>query len=268
MPELPEVENTRRYLVEAGLPGSIFTGTEIGWAKIVRRPSLEEFVLGLRGSRVEGVQRRAKYVLLPLDSGATLVLHLGMTGGLCVQPKSEPGPPMVHHRFALDDGRELRFQDSRKFGKMWLVANVSEVLPPLGPEPLSQDFTPAALAQRLGERNVPIKALLLEQSIVAGMGNLYADESLYLAGIHPLRLASQLSRHEIARLRDTIVRALTDALAHYDLGRADPLQAPPLRLVAWTLPRQVGQPCHRCGRPISSLRVRSRSTYFCSQCQS
>ena len=190
MPELPEVENTRRYLVQAGLPGRTFTDADIGWANSVKRPALEDFLLELPGSRIQAVQRRAKYILLPLDTGFTLILHLGMTGGLRLQPTSDPSDPMVRHRFSLKDGWELRFLDSRKFAKLWLVSEPASVLPTLGPEPLSEDFTPEALASGLARRHLPIKALLLEQSVVSGLGNLYVDESLYLAGIHPLRPAA------------------------------------------------------------------------------
>jgi len=123
MPELPEVENTRRYLIEAGLPGRTFTGADVGWAKTVKKPSLEDFVLGLTGGTVQEVTRRGKYLLFKLghqgsDTGPTLVIHLGMTGGLRIQPAKQPVHSMVRHRFFLDDETELRFQDGRKFGKL------------------------------------------------------------------------------------------------------------------------------------------------------
>ena len=273
MPELPEVENTRRYLIQAGLPGRTITGATIGWAKTVKQPSLEDFVLGVRDRRVADVKRRGKYILLPLQGGDstnpdTLMLHLGMTGGLRVQPQSQPVPPMVRHSFPLDDGRELRFIDPRKFGHLWLVADPDQVLARLGPEPLDPSFTPEALALALDSRNAPIKALLLEQSVVAGMGNLYADESLYLAGIHPLRPTSDLSSEEVSRLRDGIVAALSSAVAQYDQSRADNWPDPPMGLSTWTIPRISGDPCPRCGTPIANIRIRARSTYYCPHCQS
>ena len=136
MPELPEVENTRRYLIQAGLPGSTISSATITWAKTVKQPSLEDFVLGLLDRRITGVDRRGKYLLFPLDGGDartpdTLILHLGMTGGLRVHPQSQPAPPMVRHTFSLDDGRELRFIDPRKFGHLWLTADPEQVLPTL-----------------------------------------------------------------------------------------------------------------------------------------
>ncbi len=270
MPELPEVENARCYLVQAGLPGRTFTGANIGWAKTVRTPSLEDFVLGLTGGAVQAVNRRGKYLLLPLRRGdsrtpLTLIIHLGMTGGLQVHPRSEPEPRMLRHTFYLDDGRKLRFVDGRKFGKLWLASDSDDVLPVLGPDPLGADFTADTLARSLDGRIAPIKALILEQSIAAGIGNLYADESLFLAGIHPLRPASDLSGDEISRLRDGIVAALSAAVALYDKSRANGQPDPPTELNAWTIPRKPGDPCPRCGCPIDAIRV--RGTCFCPGCQ-
>jgi formamidopyrimidine-DNA glycosylase len=272
MPELPEVENCRRYLIRAGMPGRTITHASIGWAKTVKQPSLDDFVLGVRGRQVSGVQRRGKYLLLPLDgegfrSPETLILHLGMTGGLRLQLQSQPVPDMVRHTFSLDDGRELRFIDPRKFGHLWLVAEPDQVLRRLGAEPLDASFTPVELARVLGGRNAPIKALLLEQSVVAGMGNLYADESLYLAGLHPLCPAKDLTDGQVSKLRDGIVAALTSAMAQYDQSRLDYWPDPPMGLSTWTIPRILGEPCPRCGTPVANIQVRARSTYYCPSCQ-
>ncbi len=273
MPELPEVENTRRYLVDAGLPGRTFTGANVTWAKTVKKPSLEAFVSGLKGGTVQGAHRRAKYILLPLSRGdsrtaPTLIIHLGMTGGLRVQQPSHPPHPMLRHTFPLDDGSELRFIDGRKFGKLWLVNDPKEVFPTLGPEPLDDGFTLEGLVLSLKGRNAPVKALLLEQSIVAGMGNIYADESLHLAGIHPMQPASELSTDDILRLRDSIVATLTRAVQIYEQSRNEGWPDPPMALDAWSIPRKAGAPCPRCGGPVSVMRVRGRGTCFCPNCQS
>ena len=272
MPELPEVENARRCLVQAELPGRTFTGANIGWAKTVKKPGLEDFVLGLRGGRVKAVYRQGKYILLPLENRnwpaeRTLILHLGMTGGLSVQSHAQAAHPMVRHSFLLDDGRELRFQDGRKFGKLWLVDEPQEVLPPLSPDPLENDFTLEYLIEALAGRNAPIKALLLEQSIAAGMGNLYADESLYLSGIHPMRPGSELNANEVARLRASMVDALTAGVAFYDQSRVDNWPDPPRALTTWTIPREKGHACLRCQGPMEVTRIRARSTWFCPRCQ-
>ena len=271
MPELPEVENARRCLIKAELPGRAFTKADIGWAKSVKTPDLEEFVLGLRGGVVQEVHRRGKYILLPLvndeSEARTLILHLGMSGGLSVQPSTNPMHPLVRHTFSLDDGRELRFEDGRKFGKIWLVSDPTEVLPPLSPEPLEGGLTPQVLAQSLQGRKAPIKALLLEQSIVAGMGNLYADESLFLAGINPTRSASSLTGEEIDRLQRCIVDALSASIAKYETARDESWPDPPRALTGWTHLRTEGAPCPRCGGPFTGTRVRARGTYYCPKCQ-
>ena len=276
MPELPEVENTRRYLIEAGLPSSSFQGADITWAKAVRTPPLEDFVLGLLGATVREVDRRGKYLLLQLSKEegadgetqpATLILHLGMTGGLRVQDSEQTPHHLVRHTFHLQGGRELRFIDGRKFGKLWLTSDPDQVLPPLGPDPLGEGFTVDALAEALGRRNAPVKAMLLEQAIVAGMGNLYADESLYLSGINPTQPASSLSAPDIERLRNSIVAAFSASLARYDQARQAQWPDPPMGLEAWSIPRKSGAPCPRCGSGIVAIRVRARGTYYCPGCQ-
>ena len=279
MPELPEVENTRRYLIEAGLPSSSFQGANITWAKAVRTPPLEDFVLGLLGTTVQQVNRRGKYLLFRLSKEegadgetqpaqpATLILHLGMTGGLRVQSSEQTPHPLVRHTFHLQSGRELRFIDGRKFGKLWLTSDPEQILPSLGPDPLGEGFTVDGLAGALGRRNAPVKAMLLEQAIVAGMGNLYADESLYLSGINPTRPAASLSALELERLRNSIVAAFSASLARYDQARQEQWPDPPMGLEAWSIPRKSGAPCPSCGAKIMGIRVRARGTYYCPSCQ-
>ena len=234
MPELPEVENTRRYLIKAGLPGSSFAGADVGWPKALKTPALEDFVLGLLGATVADVGRRGKYILLPLRRGTacrapTLILHLGMTGGLRVQPAAQPAHPMVRHTFFLNDDRELRFIDGRKFAKMWMVDDPEDVLPPLGADPLGADFTPEALSTS--------------------------------------RPAAKLTKKDVTKLTDAIKSALTTALAAYDESREEQWPDPPMGLHTWSIPRKEGTPCPRCGGPISSTRIRARGTYFCPKCQ-
>ena len=267
MPELPEVENARRILLRAELPGRKITGVQVGWAPTVKHPSLEDFVLGLHSRRVEKIGRRGKYILLPLDTGETFIIHLGMTGGVTVQPASREVDPMVRHFFSLDDGRVLWFRDPRKFGHLWLVSQLEEALPPLGPEPLSEEFHADWLAEKFRNRSAPVKALLLEQSVAAGLGNLYVDESLFLSGIHPARRASSLSVQEISSLRDSIVQALRAAFLIYDRAREDHWPDPPSALSTWTIPRIEGSPCPRCGESIAAMRIRARGTFFCPSCQ-
>ena len=267
MPELPEVENACRILLRSELPGRTIERVDVGWAPTVKQPSLEDFVLGLHFRRIESVSRRGKYILLPLDNGETFIIHLGMTGGLSVRPSTLDPDPMVRHTFLLDDGRALRFRDPRKFGHLWLTDDLAATLPKLGPEPLSPEFTTQALAGKLENRNAPVKALLLEQSVVAGLGNLYVDESLFLAGIHPSSEAGKLTLEEIERLRQAILKSLNAAFAIYDQARDAEWPNPPSALHTWSIPRKEGEPCPRCAVPFLSLRIRGRGTFCCPVCQ-
>ena len=249
------------------LAGRTFTGIHIGWAPTVRVPSLEDFILGLHSRRVEAIIRRGKYILLPLNDGNTFIIHLGMTGGVSVQSASRELDPMVRHSFDLDDGRVLWFRDPRKFGHLWLTSTLDDALPKLGPEPLSDEFTVEALAAKLEGRSAPVKALLLEQSVAAGLGNLYVDESLFYAGIHPARQAGSLIEGETANLRGSIVNVLKAAVALYDEARDERWPDPPSALHTWSIPRKDGEPCPRCGTSISGIRLRGRGTFFCPSCQ-
>lgn len=270
MPELPEVECVRRSLLRAGLPGRRIAAARIGWSNSVKMPTAPELAAGVAGREVLAVQRRAKYLILRLSGGgaAALLLHLGMTGWIELHPPEIPAGPMLRHCFTLDDGRELRFDDARKFGKLWLAEQESAVLPPLGPEPLSDDFSVEGLAGALSRNAIPVKARLLEQSVAAGLGNIYADESLFLAGIHPERPASGLSADETARLRQGIVAALSAGNAIYDRARDQIWPQHPQAMTTWTHPRDAKTPCPQCAGAFTATRIRGRGTYYCANCQS
>ena len=269
MPELPEVESVRRSLLRSGLAGRTITCADIGWAKTVKHPSAEEFAKLVAGRTVADVGRRAKYLLFPLlgHPTATMVAHLGMTGNLVVQPGEQQSHAMTRHVFELDDGRELRFVDGRKFGKLWLSDDLGKILPPLGPEPLGNEFTTEWLADSLAKRNAPVKALLLEQSIAAGVGNIYADEALFLSGIRPDRKASTLSADEVVRLRQGIIDCINAGFAIYDRVRDQRWPEPPEPMGTWSHPRDASTPCPNCGGEMSSARIRARGTWFCATCQ-
>ncbi len=267
MPELPEVENTRQYLLRSGLAGCRFGAPEITWAKTVRSPSVGEFIEGVAGRRVTDVQRRGKYLISPLDDGQYLVMHLGMTGSLRIHGADREPPSMLRHTFPLDDGQELRFIDPRKFGHLWLLGDPAEAMTKMGPEPLEPSFCVAALEAALAGRKAPVKALLLEQSVIAGLGNLYADEALYLSGIHPERTAPGLTDDEFGRLHKGIVTALTRSVAAYAAARDAEWPDPPTALSPWTIPRAAGEACPQCGAPVEMIRVRGRSSWHCPECQ-
>ena len=269
MPELPEVENTRRNLIRAGLPGCTITGANITWANTVKKLSAPELAAGVKDRTVQDVQRRGKFLILPLSGSgpANFIVHLGMTGRLLVQPQSQAPDPLTRHSFPLDDGREIRFVDGRKFGKLWLVDSPGEVLPVMSPEPFDDEFTVETLAESLAGKKAPIKALILEQGIACGLGNLYADESLFLAGIHPERPGSDLSVDEIAHLRQSMIDALTAAYGVYDRARDQDWPNPPTAMMTWSHPRDAKAACPNCGTTMTNIRVRARGTYFCAKCQ-
>ena len=174
---------------------------------------------------------------------------------------------MTRHTFALDDGRELRFVDGRKFGKLWLSGDLGKILPPLSPEPLGDEFTTEWLSDAFARRNAPVKALLLEQSIAAGVGNIYADEALFLSGIRPDRPASELSADEVMRLRQGIIDCINAGFAVYDRVRDLRWPEPPEPMGTWSHPRDAATPCPNCGGQMQSTRIRARGTWFCPTCQ-
>lgn len=271
MPELPDVEAIRRYLVAGGLVGRTVTGVDLLWPRAVRTPSPEEFSRDLPGRRIREVRRRGKHLVLALAERPprALVLHLRMTGSLLVHQAARERPRYTRNVLLLDGGLELCFVDPRKLGAMWLVLDEAEVLAGLGPEPLGPEFTPEALGQRLAGRDAPVKALLCDQAVVAGIGNIYADEVLFLAKVHPLTRGRDMSRAGTERLHEAIVVRLTQAietLAPLVAGGGPPTETEG-GLDALLVPRSEGAPCGRCGGTISRVPVRGRSTYFCPDCQ-
>ena len=267
MPELPEVENTRQYLIRSGLVGRRLGAPEITWANTVRQPSVGEFIEGVAGRRVFDLRRRGKFLFALLDDEQYLGLHLGMTGSLRIHDAGIEPPRMVRHTFPLDDGREMVFIDPRKFGHLWLLSDPTDAMSKMGPEPLEPSFTVEMLADALAGRKAPLKALLLEQSVVAGLGNLYADEALFLSGIHPERAGNSLSEDELARLHGAIVTALTRSTEAYAAARDAEWPDPPTALSPWTIPRDKGAVCPHCSTEMQLLRVRNRSTWYCPNCQ-
>jgi formamidopyrimidine-DNA glycosylase len=271
MPELPEVETIAADL-RPELIGGRFVAGHILWPRTLAEPAAGLLDARLAGRTVLDVGRRGKYLLIHLDPAAGLIFHLRMTGQLDVVAADAPVLHGPHLRawFELADGRRLAFTDARKFGRIWLVDDVTSVVGKLGPEPLDWAFTPEVLAGRLAGRRVAIKPLLLDQTVIAGVGNIYADEALFLAGIHPRRPAADLTGAEIGRLCEAIrfvlresVEARGTMLRDYrtPYGQEGAYQN---RLRVY---QQTGQLCPRCGAPIERIRVTQRSTHFCPRCQ-
>ncbi len=273
MPELPEVETVVRNLREP-LTGRTFQTMWTDSTTMFPLNSPEGFAERIIGQKVQGVRRRAKYIIVELDHDL-LVVHLKMTGRLYVVPQdADPGEDRwVRLRLGLDDGNELRFSDSRRFGRVYLTPDfdaISKGAAALGPEPLEDDFTVEMLAERLQGRMKNIKALLLDQSFIAGVGNIYADEALIRAGIHPLRRADSLTAEEIARLYETVRAALSDGIRHEGASvnwyRKPDGERGEAQIYLYAYGRE-GQPCHHCGTPIRKTRVAQRGTHYCPDCQ-
>src|SRR5579862_9637898 len=264
VPELPEVETERGRLAAAAV-GKRIASARIDDARLTR-PEDPTLVAGvLEGDRIAAVDRRGKYIVVRLDSGNDLLVHLRMTGGFRYEPAS-------HERavLELDDGTRIAYRDLRRFGT-WLLLDRDEaeehLARRLGPEPLGRGFTTAFLARRLAGRKAPLKAAILDQRTVAGLGNIYADEALWHARLHPLRPAGGLAPDEIAALRVGIRRALRLGIARQGADLGDDAYAGGRMQDEFRAYGRAGEPCRRCGTPITKTRVAGRGTWFCPTCQ-
>ena len=279
MPELPEVETIVRKLrngepVERDLPayptpvGRVITRAWTDWPRAAF-PSGRAITQHLPGHRIESIGRRGKYIIFTVGQDVTLsylLIHLKMSGRLDVLQEGAPRDRHVHFVFTLDNGYELRFNDARKFGRVYLVSDPAEVTGRLGPEPLEAAFTLKAFREMIGLKSGALKPLLLDQTFIAGIGNIYADEALWRARLHPMRRAGTLAPDEVAALHQGIRAALTDGLQHE--GAA----------IDWVYPEgnyqdhfraygRTGQPCRRCRTAIRRIVVGQRGTHFCPHCQ-
>jgi len=274
MPELPEVETVVRGLRQVRIQGVEMQGARVAWPRTVVGMTPATFAEEVRGHAITRISRRAKYIVLPLSSGKTLLIHLRMTGSLRVLAGDLPADP--HERVALlfADGRALCFRDTRKFGRWHLLATPQRVLERLGPEPLSADFSAEAFVRMLQRKQRMLKPLLLDQSFLAGLGNIYVDEALFAARLHPCRIASSLRPADGVRLHGAIQSVLRSGIERMgtSLGRSsvnfysvagrrgrnqDALQ----------VFRRDGEPCPVCGKTLQRILVGQRSTHVCTQCQ-
>ena len=271
MPELPEVETIRRDLL------SVVRGRTVrsAWIspnapRLVQLMPAEPFCRGLSGRRIQDVGRRGKYLLIHLDGGLTWIVHLRMTGQLRHAKGSCPDDAYLRAKFELDDGGWLCFIDMRKFGTMWLADDVNLVTGKLGPEPLEEAFDVAAFHGSLKRRSAAIKAVLLDQAVLAGVGNIYADESLFRAGIDPRKAARRISRPAARRLHEAIVAVLLEAVGDRGSSFQDYVDArgeAGYHHLKVRVFRRTDEPCLVCGTPIRRAKVAGRSTHFCPKCQ-
>jgi formamidopyrimidine-DNA glycosylase len=273
VPELPEVETVRRRL-EPVLVGRRFERVEIDDPRLTRPEDPAEMAAELTGERVAALERRGKYLIVRFESGRVLLIHLRMTGNLLHTP---PGPSAdVPHRRAvvnLDDGSDIVYRDVRRFGT-WLLIEPQGLDPylaeRLGGEPLGRAFTTRSLAARLANRKAPVKAALLDQRTLAGLGNIYVDEALWRARIHPLRPARELEPDEVRALREGIKRALDAGIARQGATLRDyrqPDGSSGSMQHEFKVYGRGGEPCDRCGTPIEKTRVAGRGTWYCPSCQ-
>ena len=266
MPELPEVETIKNELLPHVLNRTI-KSIDVLWDRMVKKPAVKDFKKQVVGQKITSLTRRGKYLFFHLSGGSYLVMHMKMTGSLVMNSKDTKFARAILH---LDNGKAVYFLDPRKFGKMWLEKDAAAVTSRLGPEPLDNDFTPAALGNILSKRTAPVKPVLLDQSIIAGIGNMYADESLFEAKIHPEKPANKLSRAEIVRLYKAIQSVLQKALKNKGASVRNyirPDGAPGSAHDEFNVAHGVGKDCPRCGTPIRRIVVRGRGTYFCPRCQ-
>ena len=260
MPELPDVETVRRMLQRTIAGRRIGRVTVLG-PSTVRSPAPRLFARRLRGRRVQGVGRRGKYLLIGLDGALTLAVHLRMTGDFVVAPRAATRDPHTRVVFFFD-GTELRFVDQRRFGHMDLLPTAGLQawgLARLGVEPLDRWFTLGEFRRILAGRRGSLKALLLRQDLIAGIGNIYADEILFQARLWPTRALDSLSPAEMARLHRairTVLRRATTSLSRYGKPVGELLRV-----------RESGGRCPRCGRPLTVMRAAGRTTYACRVCQ-
>jgi formamidopyrimidine-DNA glycosylase len=287
MPELPEVETVARQL-EPEIEGRRIELLEVLDPRWSRPVPPEELGAAVTGSTIEGLGRRGKYLLLALDGDRTLVMHLRMTGNLVLVEGDDVLDPSegrllyqgerttearhLRARFVLDDGRELWFTDPRRFGEAFLLDNseLPERFAKLGVEPLSDEFTPEHLGEVAAGRTAPLKSFLLDQSRIAGVGNIYADEALYRARLHPLSPAGSMKPEHWAALRDAVVDSLQagidaggSSIDDYRDGRGEKGTMQEKFLVH----TREGQPCPSCDGEIVRIVLAGRSTYFCPSCQ-
>jgi len=268
MPELPEVETIVRSLRPI-LVGRTIVKAQVHWKRSV---SPSRFSSRIANQIIARLGRRGKWIVIELQGPDTLLVHLRMTGRLALVTPGAPEVRYLRVAFSLDDGQRLGFLDQRKFGRLHLTRSPEDILGKLGPEPLGERFTVERLTAMLASRRRRIKPLLLDQTFLAGMGNIYVDEALWRAGIHPLRPANSITPSEAAQLHQGIRSVLTTAIASGGTTLGDGTFRQPdgqtgkfARQLA--VYGRAGQPCLTCGTPVERTRVGQRGTHYCPRCQ-
>lgn len=273
MPELPEVEVLRRSL-EPRLVGDVVRRVEVRSPALREPLDVESFERHLTGRRIERLDRRAKYLLLEMEGGSTLAVHLGMSGQLTLVPSAVPPARHEHLAFHLEGGSRLRLHDPRRFGNAFALDTdalaADRHFEHLGVEPLSEEFSGAFLRAAARGRRGPVKAFLMDARVVVGVGNIYACEALFRAGVHPTRSVARISRERWDRLAEAVSEVLQDAIEEGGttlndfrdgMGESGYFQ------VSLAVYGREGEPCLRCGEPVRRKVLSNRSTYYCARCQ-
>jgi formamidopyrimidine-DNA glycosylase len=276
MPELPEVETIIRALRDGGrngppLPGRTLASAEVLWRRTLAEPDYQEFLLCLPGQTIERLSRRGKFGMLHLTRD-TLIIHLRMSGDLRAEyglsEQGNPLPLQPHDRavFYFQDGVRLAFNDARKFGRIWLVSDPETVTGMLGPEPLDESLTPTRFYNMLQSRQRQLKPMLLDQTFLAGMGNIYTDEALHLARLHPSQLSNTLDEEQAERLLGAIRTILNRGILTHGASidwvyRGGDFQND------FRVYRRTGLPCPICQTPVQRTVIGQRSTHICPVCQ-
>jgi len=274
MPELPEVETVVRDLKRAGLVGKKLSCAHVYWPRTIAEPSAVEFCRQIECKAIAGIRRRGKFLVFDLAEGQSMLMHLRMSGRLHLVLAGVDRLAHEHVVLSFQDGSELRFHDTRKFGRIYLLADTGRILSRLGPEPLDRSFTPQLLWKMMRSRRRLVKPLLLDQNFIAGLGNIYTDEALWEAKIHPRRLSDSLSAAEAKTLHAAIQRVLHRGLKNlgtslgtgkanfYSVARRPGRNRDELKVF-----RRTGEACLRCGSAIERLVVGQRSSHVCPRCQ-
>ena len=274
MPELPEVQTVVDNLNALKIIGCSFSGAEVHWPKSIVGLTPDEFIDTIKDCTIRQITRRGKYVVIRLSRGLTLLIHLRMTGRLNWESQDRPRNKHEHVILQVNETHELRFQDTRKFGRIVLTNRPETVLDKLGPEPLADSFTLQQFHKMLQSRKRTIKPLLLDQKFIAGLGNIYVDEALWEARIHPKRVSCSLSRKEATILHRVIPQVLNKGLRNmgttlgsgegnfYSVAGCRGRNADELNVF-----RRTGLACPRCGTVIERIVVAQRSSHICSKCQ-
>jgi formamidopyrimidine-DNA glycosylase len=274
MPELPEVQTIVDDLKAAGVEGTTIEAARVFWSRTIAEPSANAFCKRIRGNSVSSIRRRGKFIVFDFKNGNNLLMHLRMSGRLHLVSNDLPRSKHEHVILSLADGRQLRFHDTRKFGRLYLTSEPERILGRLGPEPLAAGYTQKIFARRLSPRKRMLKPLLLDQTFIAGLGNIYVDEALWESKIHPCRMAASLTAPEIRALHRAIPRVLKRGLKNlgtslgtaktnfYSIAKHQGRNRDELKVF-----RRTGLPCPRCRTKIQRIIVGQRSTHICPKCQ-